>query len=68
MNFSLPDGSILQPHPRISFEFSPTPRTEIASESHNISDPTTDSYCFDFLDLADNLEIHKSISNFRNGP
>lgn len=67
MNLGQSGGSICQPHPYHAFEFSPTPRTKLAPEPHNVSDPATDGYRFDLLDLTDNLEIHRSISGFSGG-
>lgn len=57
-----------QPHPGHSFEFSPTPRAELAPEPHDVPDPAADGYRFNFLDLADNLEIHESILTSMAGP
>jgi len=61
MNLSQSGGSVCQPHPCPPFEFSPTPRAKLAPESHDVPDSATDGYRFDFLNLTDNLEIHRSI-------
>ena len=61
MNLSQSGGSVCQPHPCPPFEFPPTPRAKLAPESHDVPDSATDGYRFDFLNLTDNLEIHRSI-------
>lgn len=68
MDLGSPDGSIRQSHTCYAFKFSPAARTELAPEPHDVSYPAADGYRFDFLDLADNLEIHESILTSVVGP
>lgn len=61
MNFSHSNGALGQTHAGDSLKLPPPTGAELAPQSHDIFDPTTNGNRFNLLDFTDDLKVHLAI-------